>query len=472
MAFLFYCQFYDYHDWRISQSLPDEGQRAPARIRASSKESCSPLDPALFWETVDETDRWNSRTKGVRMDWYFEDEALECVCRSLLQEIGLSEEMSTGWLAHKGCPAVKSSTSIIKSFRRYFSKNQFHFCISSTKVSTQRPYPNFIRLDLKDISVPQTVKTLMGPYKKTNKLLYKTPVYKQIDGDGWLFYCEKYENHDWRVSPELPEEGERAPARIRSYTKNACSPIEPGLFWEAVNFTNRWNTVKNAVGVVPLDENPHSESTCFSILSSLGLPREDCVGWLASWCEPLSANGAFSFNIWYTVFENFRMKINLQSLPTRVTNYELTLTTSNSCSLYIKKDQGEMSGQSYLEDSLDEQILPIPQNYHKEFFRRDARDMKSVSFIDNPAAVSNRMPHAVCAQILGLDQKRSATKKLQMERNSVCETQKLFSANIRQIIKRNKKKSIPLEKNSNTKAHTSKRTSAPIEIFLRKASSL
>lgn len=303
MAYLFYCQFYKEHDWRISQSLPDENRRAPARIRASAPKRCSPLGPELFWETVDKRDRWNSTQKGVTLDWDFEEPNLEPICQGVLKELGLKDEICSGWLANEFNTEPRKDTELLTVFRSYFTRNGMDYSATKLKTRNKRMYPSNLRLELQDMTVPSTVTELMGLYMKTDKLLYNTPVYQNVDSKGWLFYCEKYENHDWRVSPSLPEEGERAPARIRSYTKHACSPIEPGLFWESVNHENRWNTLVNAVNVVIVDQDPRLESLCAVILSRLGLPAEACQGWLADWCEPQQAEDHSKIDNWLTVLD-------------------------------------------------------------------------------------------------------------------------------------------------------------------------
>eukprot|EP00494_Astrolonche_serrata_P006503 UN06527 len=304
MAYLFYCKYYSQNEWRVSQSLPDEGSRAPARIRSVAQQPTTPLDPHLFWEIVDLNDHWNSKQQGISVRWHFEDSFLDAAAFQIFTRLGLKEEDSSGWISNVRNINANSSIEKINVFRDYFSSKRFPTLISvPTKKAKKISYPSIISLNLADTSVPESVKVLMGTYNKTDKTCYDAPVYKQISGNSWLFFCKKYANHDWRVSPILPQEGEVAPARIRAYTKFVCSPLEQGLFWEAVNNENRWNTNCDAVDVDYEQEDINNEPALHSIFGMLGLPRETCTGWLCSQTHYKTVNTNRVFMSWLRLME-------------------------------------------------------------------------------------------------------------------------------------------------------------------------
>jgi len=313
LAYLFYCAYYEQSDWRISQSLPNENCRAPARIRAAADDLCSPLNPTLFWETVDDTDHWarDAGNRGIRVSWEFEDSELEPVCQIILNFLGLNKSDCTGWLACESCIKSVEAASMLLQFRE-FLLDQHLVYNNHMKLTEKRAYPEYINLSLRVQDIPPTVVLLMGSYYKTDFKLYNVPVYKQESGEGWLFYCEKYDNHDWRISPQLPIEGDRAPARIRSYSKYPCSPVEPGLFWEGVNYLNRWNTMVDAVEVTPLYQDPFLESVCACVLCNLGIPTAHCYGWLAEWCEPQTKRSIEVLDAWLNLLNHMNNSKNIK----------------------------------------------------------------------------------------------------------------------------------------------------------------
>jgi len=283
LAYLFYCKFYDKNDWRISQTLPKENERAPARIRADQIFPNCPLDPELFWEAVDEQDHWYREHRSVNIVWHVDEPHLEPVCANVFTKLGLSYEDSHGWLAKIPDRAVQDGLTILHSITKYLKRENIRVRSSYGNIKKRAMgFPSEIQLHLRDSFVPPIARSLLGTYAKTSISLYDIPVYQLQKGNGWLYYCRKYTNHDWRVGPSLPSEGARAPARIRSYTRDPCSPLEPGLFWEAVNLSNSWNTRSEAVFTSSFQE-PNKEVFCNAVLSSLGLPRNACEGWLADY---------------------------------------------------------------------------------------------------------------------------------------------------------------------------------------------
>jgi len=313
MAFLFYCTYYNQNDWRVSQSLPHQNSRSPARIRCSCPKGISPLNPFLFWEIVDQDDIWESNQQGVVLRWYYKNNKQEHVCSSVLGELGLNDDICKGWLSdnyeNKYKP-IGSNLNILSTFRKYYKKHKFP-TLTGAKITKKFSiiYPLYITVGLVTFNVPGKVQEVQGLYKKTNRLLYGAPVYKQVDSEEinyrsdsalsddddsgsnqsdnetndnvWLFFCKKYANHDWRISKQLPKEGDRAPALVRAYSKYVCSPVEDGLFWEAINESNRWNTHVDAFKVTYYNEDPNKESVLYSVLSMLGIPVRDCIGWLS-----------------------------------------------------------------------------------------------------------------------------------------------------------------------------------------------
>lgn len=306
LAFIFYCKYYDKHDWRISQTLPGEHERAPARIRADQRDPCCPLDPSLFWESVDDQDHWCRERRSVNVVWYVEEPHLEPVCANVLKKLGLDPKDCDGWLSTTVNEPIQAGVEILNIVYSFFERQKF--CPRSAYGRILKKavgFPSEIVLQMKDLLMPPVAKSLLGTYVRTEILLYNIPVYKLVDGEGWLYYCRKYTNHDWRVGPSLPTEGARAPARIRAYSKNPCSPLEPGLFWEAVNFSNTWNTRQQAI-VTTTFHKPHKEVVCNAILSSLGLPRPACEGWLAESTMEDTVQAVSYVQAFATLFRNLK----------------------------------------------------------------------------------------------------------------------------------------------------------------------
>jgi len=182
MGYLFYCTYYNQNDWRISQSLPAENSRSPARIRCACPKPMSPLSTFLFWEIVDQDDRWASRKQGVVIQWYYKNNKLEPVCAAVLSEFGLDNEICQGWLSDSN-NNNNSETTVLSYFRKYFMKNRFPTLTTKKIISKTKKiiFPAYISVNLDNPNVPTIVQTLQGVYEKTDKVLYDAPVYKLVN---------------------------------------------------------------------------------------------------------------------------------------------------------------------------------------------------------------------------------------------------------------------------------------------------
>jgi len=123
------------------------------------------------------------------------------------------------------------------------------------------------------------------------------------------FFVKKYANHDWRISKQLPQRGDRAPARVRAYCKNVCSPVEDGLFWESINSAGRWDTNIDSFNVTYCNEDPSQESLLQSVLSMLGVPCSDSKNWISFNVDHDVNHMNNSYTQWANILQNHFEKI-------------------------------------------------------------------------------------------------------------------------------------------------------------------